>query len=186
MKDRVPLYPGRVKLTPVSGQNNTYDMVRADAPTQEGTPLSKATFLKDSTAAMFGLGADALPDDILVLLKTITDNHGTAIANGVKIATGSYVGTGTYGSANPCSLTFEFVPKFVIINSNRNRNDGGTPAIMSAIYSALNNPIMFGNDGLLAKVTWNENSINWYTFNAYGAVHQLNESGSMYHYFAFG
>ena len=44
--DRVPLYPGRVKLTPVSGQANTYDMVRADQPTQEGTPINKALFDK--------------------------------------------------------------------------------------------------------------------------------------------
>lgn len=65
MQDRVPIYPGRVKLNPVSGQENTYDMVRADAPTQEGNPLSKATFLKDATAALYGLGADAVPDDVL-------------------------------------------------------------------------------------------------------------------------
>ena len=37
--DRVPTYPGRVKLTPVSGQANTYDMVRADSPTVEGSDL---------------------------------------------------------------------------------------------------------------------------------------------------
>lgn len=42
--DRVPTYPGRVVLTPVPGQANTYDMVRADNPTVEGTPLDKATF----------------------------------------------------------------------------------------------------------------------------------------------
>lgn len=40
--DRVPTYPGRVILTPVSG--NTYDMTRADSPTVEGTPIDKATF----------------------------------------------------------------------------------------------------------------------------------------------
>lgn len=40
--DRVPTYPGRVIMTPVSGQANTYDMVRADAPIQEGTPVNKA------------------------------------------------------------------------------------------------------------------------------------------------
>ena len=69
MQDRVPLYPGRVKLTPVSGQENTYDMVRADEPTQEGTPLNKATFLKDSTASLFGLDATAVPDDALAVLS---------------------------------------------------------------------------------------------------------------------
>ena len=42
--DRVPAYPGRVTLTPVPGQANTYDMARADNPTVAGTPLDKATF----------------------------------------------------------------------------------------------------------------------------------------------
>ena len=65
MKDRVPLYPGRVRLTPVSGQQNTYDMVRADKPTQEGDPLSKKTLLKDATAALYGLDATAVPDEVL-------------------------------------------------------------------------------------------------------------------------
>ena len=68
MKDRVSLYPGRVKLVPVPGQENTYDMVRADSPTQEGTPLNKDSLLKDSTAALYGLGSDAVPDDIFQML----------------------------------------------------------------------------------------------------------------------
>ena len=68
MQDRVPLYPGRVTLTPVSGQNNTYDMVRADQPTQEGTPLNKSSLLKDATSELYGLGADAVPDDVLKMI----------------------------------------------------------------------------------------------------------------------
>lgn len=68
MQDRVPLYPGRVKMTPVAGQANTYDMTRADDPTQAGTPLNKATFLKDATAALYGLGASAVPDDVFAEL----------------------------------------------------------------------------------------------------------------------
>ncbi len=42
--DRVPTYPGRVKMTPVSGLTNIYDMERADAPVTEGTPLNAALF----------------------------------------------------------------------------------------------------------------------------------------------
>ena len=42
--DRVPTYPGRVTLTPVAGQANTYDMARSDSPRVAGTPLDKATF----------------------------------------------------------------------------------------------------------------------------------------------
>lgn len=69
MQDRVPLYPGRVTLTPVAGQANTYDMARADQPTQEGTPLNKATLLKDATAAKFGKDTGAVPDEVLDILS---------------------------------------------------------------------------------------------------------------------
>ena len=74
MQDRVPLYPGRVTLTPVAGQANTYDMARADQPTQEGTPLNKATLLKDATAAKFGKDTSAVPDEVLdVLSKSVLE-----------------------------------------------------------------------------------------------------------------
>lgn len=68
MQNREPTYPGRVTLTPVVGLANTYDMDRADQPLQQGTPLTKATFLKDATAALFGLGTGAVPDDVLAVL----------------------------------------------------------------------------------------------------------------------
>lgn len=72
MKDRISQFPGRVTLTPVSGQANTYDLTRADQPTQEGTPLNKASLLKDATAALFGKTNAAVPDDILRLLSKST------------------------------------------------------------------------------------------------------------------
>lgn len=43
-EDRVPTHAGRIILTPVSGQTDTFDMVRADNPTVTGTPIDKATF----------------------------------------------------------------------------------------------------------------------------------------------
>lgn len=61
MKDRVPKYPGRVKLTPVSGTENTYDMVRADEPEEVGTPINKQTLLTDETAELLGLDPDDNP-----------------------------------------------------------------------------------------------------------------------------
>ena len=72
MQDRDPTYPGRVTLTPVSGLANTYDMERADRPLQEGTPINKASLLKDATAALFGKTNAAVPDDILNLLSKST------------------------------------------------------------------------------------------------------------------
>lgn len=68
MQNREPTYPGRVTLTPVSGLANTYDMDRADQPLQPGTPLNKATLLKDATAALYGLGTGAVPDDVFAEL----------------------------------------------------------------------------------------------------------------------
>lgn len=66
MKDRVPVNPGRVLITPENGIAAYYaTMTRADNSTQEGTPLNKNSLLKDATAALFGLGTDALPDDVL-------------------------------------------------------------------------------------------------------------------------
>ena len=44
VKDRIPTYPGRVRLVPVEGQSNTYDMVRADEPIEPGTPINKVLF----------------------------------------------------------------------------------------------------------------------------------------------
>ena len=64
MQDRVSLYPGRVKLEPVAGQANLYDLTRADQPTQEGTPLNKASLLSDATkTALFGAAADRTVDE---------------------------------------------------------------------------------------------------------------------------
>lgn len=82
MQDRVPLYPGRVTMTPVAGQANTFDMVRADDPTQEGTPLNKATLLKDATAALYGLGTRAVPDDVLAELGKYKQNWWKRRTNG--------------------------------------------------------------------------------------------------------
>lgn len=70
MKDRVPTYPGRIKLVPVSGQENTYDMERADSPIQEGTPLNKATLLSDATAESIGISGDnATPNNAFEALQ---------------------------------------------------------------------------------------------------------------------
>lgn len=71
MQNRVPLYPGRVRMTPVSGQTNVYDMERADQPTQAGTPLNAETLLSDKTAEMYGLsGNNATPDKAFQNIKT--------------------------------------------------------------------------------------------------------------------
>lgn len=90
MKDRVPTYPGRVRLIPVAGQANTYDMSRADSPQQEGTPINKANLLDDATAEKLGLSGDPTVSQALagILQKPIraklTVSGWTAVTGGYE------------------------------------------------------------------------------------------------------
>lgn len=59
MKDRIPQYPGRVKLLHVKG--DIYDLTRADEAVEVGTPLNKSTLLTDETAVALGLEPSADP-----------------------------------------------------------------------------------------------------------------------------
>ena len=63
MQDRIALNPGRVLITPESGEPYYATLTRADNPTQEGTPLNKANLLTDETeAALFGSVSDRTVD----------------------------------------------------------------------------------------------------------------------------
>lgn len=79
MENRQPTYPGRVKLTPVPGQENTYDMERADEPTVEGTPLNKATLLQDATCAILDIPDTSVPNDAFVKLALGIGKYGYVI-----------------------------------------------------------------------------------------------------------
>lgn len=174
MQDRVSLYPGRVKLAPVSGQENTYDMVRADSPTQEGTPLNKDSLLKDDTAALYGLGSDAVPDDVFSIIKSLIDTNAEGIANGVKIETGYYVGTGKTGSGNENVLTFSFNPKFAFVFGGAQMLSFSTNnigAMSDYTYGSL-----VGN-----KASWWSNGTS---NGSYADLYQLNKSGVTYSWIA--
>lgn len=144
---------------------------------QQGTPLNKATLLKDATAALFGLTNTAVPDDVLAKIADLIDG-------GPKIATGSYVGTGKHGSKNINILTFKFDPKLVIVT----KNDGtdlrtGTILIYNQKYSAG----FVGGDtlhNLELTIGWYPNKVQWFSPNS--ADYQLNKSGMTYFYWAIG
>lgn len=126
MLDRIPTtgQEGRVLVTPENGGAPFYAKIQmADNPTQEGTPLNKNSLLKDATAALFGLGANAVPDDVLSEIKTLIANNTTLANTKAEIATGSYTGTGTYGASNPNSLTFAFAPKLLMLFNEEFRLD---------------------------------------------------------------
>ena len=114
MQDRVPTpgQEGRVLITPENGSSPFYAKVEmADNPTQAGTPLNKATLLQDATAELFGLGADAVPDDVFSVIKNLV-NSVQSIANGkAEIEAISYVGNGSSSK----TITFSSPPSILVI-----------------------------------------------------------------------
>lgn len=75
MKNRIPLHPGRVKLTAVDAANGIYDMERADQPQVEGTPLNKRLldFAVAACGTTAGTGSAYTLDGELVDGFTLTD-----------------------------------------------------------------------------------------------------------------
>lgn len=65
MIDRNVQWPARYQLQKVPGTDDIYDIIPAPGTVyDEGTLINKATLLKDTTAAEYGLGTDAVPDDV--------------------------------------------------------------------------------------------------------------------------
>lgn len=106
MQDRIPVNPGRVLISPENGAAYYATMTRADNATQEGTPLNKNSLLKDATAALFGLGADAVPDDVLVSLFNIGNWYTWEKIKTIKDC--GYTSTKKYTSASAdCAISYE-------------------------------------------------------------------------------
>ena len=123
---------------------------------------SKTDTITAETLSRLGLGADKLPNDAFQQIKTLTDSK-------ARIQTGRYVGTGTYGPDNPCSLTFEFEPKFVFVF--------GKAATLSF------NEFAIGHGGYTYG-SLNGNTATWYINGAGSGLNkpqlQLNASGVTY------
>lgn len=181
MKDRVSTYPGRVRMTPVSGQTNVYTMERADQPSQAGTPINKDTLLKDATAALFGLTSSAVPDDVFAEIA----------ANRAKVAYGSYAGTGQYGSSHPVTLVLPFEPKFIVVLSGSSNYFGpqsGSSGYYSSWFMATRgvSKVYVGYAGYTeVNLTWSGNNVSWYTSSA-SPGSQCDASGVTYYWIAVG
>lgn len=93
MKNRESLYPGRVKLTPVDAANGIYDMIRADDPQEEGTPLNKK--LLDFAVAACGV------TDGTATAYTLDDEFGGfTLTDGAKVNFRLHVASGVGATLN--------------------------------------------------------------------------------------
>lgn len=70
MYDRNVEYPNRYQLVKVEGTDDIFDLVPAPGRVDnDGTLINKNTLLKDATAALYGLGTESVPDDVLKKLS---------------------------------------------------------------------------------------------------------------------
>jgi hypothetical protein len=107
-----------------------------------------------------------------------------------RVATGSYVGTGGTGSGSQCSLTFDFIPKLVLVT------DSATSiykvhfmvAIVGSPVASNTNPPSSSDYAheTYVNLTWDGTTLRWYSTAAGAPILQLNESGRRYYYVAFG
>lgn len=189
MKNRVPANPGRVLITPEDGSAAFYAVLtRADNPTEAGDPLNKATLLKDDTAALYGLDATAVPDEVLAAARSLISTAQSTADSKCKIVSGSYTGTGTYGSNNKNSLTFDGKPKLLIVSSTVSSAYGGRRTYPQLIFvygesGSIASLITSGSEVFSsAKVSGSGNTVSWYSADA--AAQQLNVSSTKYYYIA--
>lgn len=105
--------------------------------------------------------------------------------NAKNTAVGSYTGTGKYGSANQNSITFPFVPKFLVIVRDVQQ--------LVNVSSDYSDNIMIWVDGMIKdRITTTadhrhylrtNNTVSWYSADADS---QLNTADTIYFYFAIG
>lgn len=150
MKDRISLYPGRVKLTPVAGEENTFDMVRADQPTQEGTVLNKANLLSDETAALYGKNDTTVPDDILNLLAkaAIIIESSSNITNEVDEKTLNLLTAGVACKLQPIwdESKGEYVPQGDTVELSGGSSESSTFTTLGATWAWKFNSTASGTD----------------------------------------
>lgn len=148
-------------------KSNNEDIAKAYLKLAGGTMLGNLFLNADPTSAL------------QAVTKSYVDN------NFAKIQTGSYTGTGTFGQSNPCSLTFNFVPKFVliIINGYAASTNLNIPSI--AFYgqtTGLSIDYEPGTGWSVCTMTWNNKRLSWYAADQYI---QRNQKSKKYYWAAF-
>lgn len=150
---------------------------------QIGTTLDKNALLKDTTAALYGLTAEAVPDEVLAAIKPlITSTVSSAVSNRARVASGHYSGTSDSTNNRSKSISVGFSPRFFFVsglNSDGTNLQGGLSSsdriwnLYGSSYSSSGN--FFGDVGYLtgsgAQIT-----AGW----------KLNRAGFTYDYVAIG
>ena len=123
-------------------------------------------------------------DEILTMQEYEVIHSGNLSTYSVgKVYAGSYSGGNFYGSNNPNTLTFPFVPKLVILS-----NGGSIHQIDKdnniLLWWGVTEQFEAVENRTYANVTYQDKSVSWYS--SVSVYDQLNVPGVNYHYIAIG
>lgn len=123
------------------------------------------------------------------------DDYNNIIDNSSKIEVISYVGTGTYGESNPNTITCSFPIKAILMIARQNSSGyasiSGYLAQTYIVSNALSTSYTY-DTGLLSdtrdgsaygKISSDYKQYSWYAF---AANDQFNNSGNTYYVLVFG
>ena len=134
-----------------------------------GTTASQAEGKADSAQETANQANEALA-------QLRTEVRGT---RNCRVAWGNYVGTGNYGEANSLTLTCDFKPMLVIIQSCY-QNARAAVSFIRAMDSALTDA--YQQYSII--ITWGDKSVSYYSTGSPSA--HLNLLGATYHYVILG
>ena len=196
MQDREPQVgrEGRVRITQDDGTVIEGVLEMADNATIQGTPYNKATQLSDAVAQALKLTPveGATVNDALGLLPGVISNLNETQLSMLTVERGEYTGNGRYGSANPNSITFSFVPDIVfIIEQNNSTSVRGYQATFFPKNSAVKQWSTQGPSGdaaleiygLYQNLSLSGNTLSWYGVNE---SYQMNKNNKPYSWYAIG
>lgn len=204
MENLVPLGTGNSRLMKSNISSNTtlaqliqmwnngtfpYDIgpLNSAGISQQGTPLNKDTLLKDTTAALYGLGTDATPDEVLAILSkavlSTSDGDiklpsGDSVPGIPKLVYGSYVGNG-----NTTALVHTTgLPYFLIVSGigDGDNDPDGTSLVVcrnAPSFRTMSGPMAVAIDA--ETIVWQDKQVYW---NGPSAKRILNRSGVTYYY----
>ena len=107
-------------------------------------------------------------------------------SNGCRLQTGSYTGNGTYGVNNPCTLTFDFIPKLILILPTPK---GNGYFYFHTLTNSITNSGSSRSIGMNCVASLNGTTFSWYTTAASDDVptmQQGNYNGYVYVWYAIG
>ena len=129
------------------------------------------------------------------------------VLNATRVGVVSYVGTGTYGKDNPCSLTFDFVPRLILYagkesgtgyqeNNYEDHNIMFCENLPTEYDPSLLNYIGFNGENSantsrrMAKKSLDGRTVYWYADftegNSSAPINQLNVIGTTYYFVGIG